>query len=148
MTTYTKRPYTTQCRQGVFNLVATHLMIQQRPSASDEAAMYRGPDGLQCAIGCLIHDEHYSPALEGKTLIRTGAVFHALTDSGVATDEYGMYSLLSELQEAHDDVVGTENLILSNDARPRWIAKLDEVAKIHGLDSDVLDPWRWDPVSI
>lgn len=148
MTTYTKRPYTTQCRQGVFNLVTTHLMMQRRPSASSAGSRYRGPDGLQCALGCLIQDDHYSPTLEGNALGEKGSVLNALIDSGVAMDEHGMHCLLSDLQTAHDSVVATERLTSSDDARPRWIVSLDEVAKIHGLDSDVLDPWRWDPVSI
>lgn len=147
----TKRPYGTRCRQGVFNSVATHLMIQRRPSTSTSSTgcpYYRGRDGLQCAIGCLIYDEHYSPAIEGHVLRRTGPVLQALIDSGVATDEPGMWSLLGELQEVHDDVVTMEGLTASDDARSRWIVSLDEVAQVYGLDSSVLDPWRYDPVAI
>lgn len=30
--------------------------------------MYRAPDGTQCAVGCLISDEHYDESLEFKNM--------------------------------------------------------------------------------
>lgn len=58
--------------QQIFDTVAKHLLEQGEksegpdPSSDDgTTCLYRGPNGLKCAAGCLIPDEMYSPKLEG-----------------------------------------------------------------------------------
>lgn len=58
-------------KQELFDRVARHLLTQMKQSmvldANDPRSRcrYRGPNGLKCAIGCLIPDEKYSEELEG-----------------------------------------------------------------------------------
>ena len=91
----------------VFDKVSAHLLAQGRRSAAREggACLYRGPDGLRCAVGCLIDDEHYDPSLEGQA---TGATpgceetTRALIESGVTCDRE-MLEMLEVLQDLHDE---------------------------------------------
>jgi hypothetical protein len=55
--------------QEIFDKVVTHLRTQgkQAKNTSDDC-VYRRPNGLMCAVGCLIPDELYDPALEGATV--------------------------------------------------------------------------------
>lgn len=54
--------------QETFDRVVTHLRKQGRKSVdpSTHRCMYRGPDGLKCAVGALIPDEKYSAVFETK----------------------------------------------------------------------------------
>jgi hypothetical protein len=62
--------------QAVYDKVVTHLIRQGRPSLElpddgrfDEEAgcLYRSPDGLACAIGCLISDDDYVDDIEHQS---------------------------------------------------------------------------------
>lgn len=51
--------------QVVFDTVARHLLTQKMKSQDDEGTcLYRGPEGLKCAAGCLIPDDKYSSTME------------------------------------------------------------------------------------
>lgn len=52
--------------QQIFDKVAVHLMEMDKPSKFDGGCAYRGEDNSQCAVGCLIDDEHYEKRMEGK----------------------------------------------------------------------------------
>ena len=52
--------------QELFNEVVSHLRKQKKQSLSQHGyCMYRGEDGLKCAIGHLIPDERYHNDMEG-----------------------------------------------------------------------------------
>ncbi len=110
--------------QEIFDRVATHLLKQGR-KATELAAIshggdsmlrcrYRTDDGLRCAVGCLIPDEVYTPAIEGVTVFEVAekliptdarAVFlflSALESSGIDHNDGALMSLLQSLQELHD----------------------------------------------
>lgn len=90
--------------QEVFDKVAGHLLRQRVKSLRPAGhCAYRGADGLMCAAGCLIKDEHYKPALEGHTTTRE-EVAAALVASGVPEGEgiFDWGGLLYELQQLHD----------------------------------------------
>lgn len=55
-------------KQEIYTRVRKHLLTQMQTSVDDggRRCVYRGKDGLQCAIGCLIPDETYRPELEGQ----------------------------------------------------------------------------------
>lgn len=59
--------------QEIFDKVAPHLFTQGCRS-SDNAAdffgtcLYRGPNGMSCAVGVLIPDELYDPEMEAITI--------------------------------------------------------------------------------
>jgi hypothetical protein len=58
--------------QEAFNLMVDHLRKQQQRSQglNDTTCMYRGPDGLKCAVGALIPDELYIEDMEGSAITR------------------------------------------------------------------------------
>jgi hypothetical protein len=59
--------------------------------------MYRNPDGLKCAIGCLIPDEVYTPDMEGTI---AGLIIKGYLDIS-ALGEDGEH-FLDGLQTIHD----------------------------------------------
>lgn len=61
-------PQTTE--QEVFYYVAHHLLTQNEKSLAKSDnfvrdCLYKNPDNLKCAAGCLIADDEYKPDLEG-----------------------------------------------------------------------------------
>lgn len=121
-------------RQEIFSKVTRHLLTQKEQSllsysGSLPGCMYRGPRGLQCAIGCLIADEYYSEHLEGH-YVRHPLVVRALEESGVdVSDEYqDTFALLAWLQAIHDE------------SHPsRWEEGLRSLASRHDLHFDWVD---------
>jgi hypothetical protein len=56
-------------RQEVFDKALTHLRAQGKPSLNPKTiwkCQYRSPEGLKCAVGCLIPDEDYREEMEGR----------------------------------------------------------------------------------
>ncbi len=104
--------------QEVFDKVAQHLLKQCKQSsnryhldAGDEpTCLYRGPDGLKCAVGCLIDDKAYHQGLEGSSVLALD-VREALSASGIPVSHGLTYEaeqdptvqLLSALQSIHDN---------------------------------------------
>ena len=113
--------------QEIFNTVARHLMRQGRRSVDGEADMcvYRSSSGLRCAVGCLIEEGEYTPAMEGLPVTE-------LAERGWLPDRLVPHqNLLFELQVVHDRAhVET------------WRASLAAVADKFRLDSSVLDPFE------
>lgn len=95
-------------KQEVFDKVASHLLTQMKPSTEPDpgpetglrgACYYRSPEGLKCAIGCLIPDELYDPKFEGKRV--SILPIDILRYIGVETDEDLLF--LRRLQKIHDE---------------------------------------------
>lgn len=59
--------------QEVFDYVAKHLIKQGKQAVAGSNCAYRSPEGLSCAVGCLITDEEYNVNMEGEssTLLST-----------------------------------------------------------------------------
>ena len=58
-------------KQEIFDTVSTHLIKQKRKSAVGgfgTTCYYHGPNGLKCAIGCLISDDVYNPKMEHQSV--------------------------------------------------------------------------------
>jgi hypothetical protein len=99
-------------RQAIFDKVKRHLLKQGCKSMEDDKSaitrwcMYRGPRGLKCAIGALIPDDLYDPAMEMKSigqLLRSwewGAAIEKAT--GASSDSAADVGFLSKLQNVHD----------------------------------------------
>lgn len=52
--------------QEAFNKIVARLMDGTGRSVNDEGrCMYRAPNGLSCAVGCLIPDDEYDEGIEG-----------------------------------------------------------------------------------
>lgn len=112
--------------QATFDHIVNHMLTQNCRSLlrgkvkrlTGVECGYRGGHSgeLKCAIGCLIDDWLYSPALEGVG-VYTDAVRNAIAWSGWSTN-----LPLDRLQEIHD----------GEDARD-WEAHLAAFAEINGL---------------
>jgi hypothetical protein len=106
--------------QQVFDQVATHLLTQNAKSYDEslEACVYKGPNNLSCAAGCLIANDEYNINFEEKgwgTLIEDYYV--------PATHQY----LITELQILHDQKCVEE-----------WPETLWKVAMQYELNADVV----------
>ena len=102
--------------QEVFDQVAAHLLKQNAKSVSQPAlgqCLYRGPNGVKCAAGCLIGDDEFNDDLNNYAwtyLVKTG------------TAPACHSTLIQDLQNVHD-----------KHPVSRWPQKLQEVAHKHGL---------------
>ncbi len=123
--------------QEIFDTVAKHLFAQGQQSISREAddkdgwtCVYRGPNGLKCAVGALISDELYVVDMEYNTV---GAL---LTNPRFTfpTWMHGLKngSLLRSLQRVHDEAVNWHTGKVLREA-------LEGVAKTHDLSAAVLE---------
>lgn len=105
-------------RQSLFDYVARHLLRQNAQSLSngsenrnDNHCVYRDPNGLKCAAGCLIEDRLYTADLECKSILEKpvkdaieasigrkidGKIFGSDPEFGTEMD------LVSQLQKLHD----------------------------------------------
>ena len=86
--------------QAVFNMAARHLLDQMEQSATSEGVcLYRGANGLACAVGCLIEPSYYSEKLEGEDLY-SSEVRAALRCSLGFDPEL---EILMDLRQIHDE---------------------------------------------
>lgn len=117
----------TATAQQVFDHVARHLITQGGPAVDDNGTcMYRDPDGLQCAAGCLIGDDEYDREdMEFKTWSQLVKLDQVPTTH---------FALITALQSAHD---------LAATSYRAWrdaiVTRLCDVAASHGLDPAVID---------
>lgn len=118
--------------QEVFNDVCTHLATQKVKSSmrlEGGACLYRGPNGLKCAVGGVIPDEVWEK-LGGDSLnseaIDNGnrAMLEILTASGIPTDRT-MMTVLASCQSTHDTL-----------GPGMWKQSLSHCATNHGLTFD------------
>jgi hypothetical protein len=91
-----KRKYLTN--QQIFNRVAKHLLEQNEKSFDPEtdSCVYRSPDGLMCAAGCLIPPHVLVP--ENVYFEQLPSAVHE--ESGVAQQSL---DLVGRLQNVHDE---------------------------------------------
>lgn len=115
-------------KQEIFNTVRDHLLKQNARSESNYANVvgctdcaYRGANGLKCAVGVLIKDEHYTPEIEGL-VPNMRAVATALEKSLGCTLDAQDIIFLDDLQTVHDASEPHE-----------WPEKLREVAARYSL---------------
>lgn len=120
--------------QEIFDTVSKHLLTQGEKSVRMsgwfvEKCAYRGENGLKCAVGCLISDEHYSEKMEG-----CGA-FEVLANGAISGTPYthNIGELLTRLQTVHD-------------SKPvdTWRDNLRWVAKMFNLSDSVLEEFEND----
>lgn len=90
--------------QEAFNKMVRHLRSQkERSIAKDGVCLYRGSNGLKCAVGALIPDNEYTPEFEEVNAANVATKCPSL---------YGInHSLLHDMQYLHDntDVKEWEN---------------------------------------
>lgn len=109
--------------QDIFNHVVNHLMSQKERSADSEGAcMYRGPNGLKCAAGCLIADDEYSPEMEYSTWLH-------LMDEGASYRGNGKLVVPT----AHSDLIHALQTVHDRDAPDKWEEALRKLCAEHML---------------
>lgn len=110
-------------QQQIYNIVKRHLLKQgARSQDTQEHCLYRGPRGLKCAIGALIKDEFYNPALEDKSANQPEVLDALRRSFGLHPSQLMDVFFLSDLQEIHDRVNPSE-----------WKDALSEFAVHRGL---------------
>jgi len=88
--------------QEVFDKAVNGIRAQGRRSiGSDDRCLYRGPNGLKCAVGQLIPNEEYAENMESLSLIEICGQARPHTKPTIASLATH-YDLLLELQTAHD----------------------------------------------
>jgi hypothetical protein len=112
--------------QEVFDTIARHLLNQGEPSASEdgETCLYLGPDGKQCAAGCLL-TEPVGSKLNDEPWGR-------LIEAGVAPPHHR--ALIERLQTIHDDATCRPTLPLM----VQWPLRLRALAEELGLSDSVV----------
>lgn len=112
--------------QEIFDKIATHLLKQGAKSKNTEGrCMYRGPDGLMCAAGCLIDDVHYRDTMEGRSVV--DRLIETAIKSSIGAVPPAGCGLLLKLQEAHDGRSPEE-----------WRSALRKIAADFKLNADAL----------
>lgn len=85
--------------QEVFAKVVTHLRKQNAVSAKQNGmCVYRGPNGMKCAVGCLIPDDVYKPEMECGGV---GVLFMNFPETAKEIGKDNIH-LLRHLQTIHD----------------------------------------------
>ena len=122
-------------KQETFDTVAKHLLTQNAKANGEgfcgaTTCMYRAPDGKQCAAGCLIPDDRYTPELERNSVMcHSGDGVGRPFKVGELIIELGHdLQLVYELQRVHDYYQPEE-----------WPNYLRGLARDFGLSTEVLD---------
>lgn len=92
--------------QQLYETVVLHQRKQGQKShvklaEGDYSCRYRGSDGRKCAIGCLIPDDVYKPAMEGGDV--SDIIAKDLLPLNLAAEFHKNLRLLSLLQKIHDE---------------------------------------------
>lgn len=93
----------------IYERVSSHLLTQRAVSEDDNGSCrLRSPEGRKCAIGSLVRDDVYDPALEGVGIsyyrhAQDGKLLRALYASNVNAYDPNIIDLLLELEQVHDD---------------------------------------------
>lgn len=90
--------------QEIFDTVYKHLVTQGKRSHEDGYCKYRNPEGLKCAVGCLIPDDMYNPEFD-DTEVNGDTYLGAILDQYDMPDwMYAHKNLLTSLQMVHDAI--------------------------------------------
>jgi len=120
-------------QQEIFNKVMTHLFAQGEPAKNehDECA-YRGLDGKQCAVGCLIPDELYDKKMEGWEVTEVFYRFPNVRDY-LGKDNIFLLTVLQALHDGYGGFIGVWN----STEEMRKAAR--RIAEDYDLDASILD---------
>jgi hypothetical protein len=84
--------------QEIFDQVVTHLITQGKTSMNKKGnCVYRSPEGLKCAAGCLIADDEYLPIMDSGCL---GTSWTNLVADSIVPPNHADF--IRELQIIHD----------------------------------------------
>lgn len=119
-------------KREIFDKVKTHLLTQKEKAVNKyvEGApcMYRTPEGLSCAVGCLIPEDLYDKSIEGI------AVFSLIHEVDTANRELFNNILTTILgEDSYQDKLGLCNLLQYIHDRVHvqdWAYELDRLEKV------------------
>lgn len=123
-------------KQEIFDIASVHLIRQDKRSVyptptsivGETGCAYRGDGGCACAIGALIPDDKYDPAMENHSVWSLIEAFPAALAHLGVTKGSNDNGFLGQLQGVHD---GSGPI--------RWPAALRNLAKEHGLTTSAMD---------
>lgn len=110
--------------QEIFDTVAQHLLTQREKSKIDAVCMYRGLNGLKCAIGALIPDSAYREHIEGA---QVDELPREIIKAAGLLDKEGV-ALALDLQDCHDNIYPED-----------WSERLRDVAANWDLSPAIVD---------
>lgn len=96
--------------QECYDHICAHLAKQKRPAMAKGKCVYRTPDGKKaCVVGCLVPDNLYDPAMEGRqvspipqhTSQAVMKVVEAIRPNDI--DQFGWATFLMRAQGLHDN---------------------------------------------
>lgn len=117
--------------QELFDTAVSGVIAQGRKSSTERGqCKYRHPEGLKCAVGHLIEDEHYRSYLEGLEA-QNPNVARALQRSIGRNLTHAEFEILADLQCAHDEA-DSENFVMSFKDRARSVASNQGLEWNHG----------------
>ena len=103
-----KLGYNLKTDRDVFNHVRNHLLEQnQQAMYQSGGCVYRKSNGLSCAIGCLISDEHYDEdIMEDQPVTDTDVMLgiHLSNPEWNTNSRRSARAMLFFLQKVHDDL--------------------------------------------
>ncbi len=116
-------------KQEIFDTVALHLIKQGKKSVNDIGrCLYRSPEGLKCAIGCLIPDEVYQRSMEGHGVSRLLGNYDSLKFL------WPFDAILNDIQRVHDNTY-SEGQIWTDAV----VLRLRKIAEKYNLSTTMLD---------
>ena len=92
--------------QECYDRVKNWLLVQRAVSTNGDRCLYRGPNGLCCAIGALLTDEEYDPSME--TISVSSLVFLKRFKKAAIKFQNVDRSFLTRLQSIHDDMLARD----------------------------------------
>lgn len=120
--------------QTIFDRVVKHLYKQNKKASNRYGTcLYRAPNGLKCAVGCLITDKNYAPWLDsgGSISVSSTHVLKVVKNSLRRPFSDRTPGLLRALQHLHD----TDDFYVGNKAVEK---QLRNIAADHHLNTDVI----------
>lgn len=111
--------------QEYFDFCYQAVMMQGLPSVTSGRCVYRGPNGLKCAIGHLISDDDYDPEMEGRV------VWDLFNDFESCKKYKEFESLLKAIQGAHDVLKHIHER--KNEFRSEFHERMVNIANAYGL---------------
>lgn len=112
--------------QQVFDQVARHLLAQgKRSRGSGDSCLYRGPDGLKCAAGCLIDDLEYLDVFEDYA-------WDQLVDA-------------NRVPKAHENLIALLQALHDCEEPESWPEALRGLALYKKLSPAAIDEWSAQP---
>ena len=110
----------------IFYKVKKHLLKQNEISLKDGVCVYRGEDGLTCAVGCLIPDGLYGAQMERHRV--TDSIVNGSLGSVIGLNPHKRrikIGLLRSLQHLHDAFPPKE-----------WPKELDELQVMYDIPAE------------